>query len=145
MAIDWSDSFRRGINEALDISYVFDSVAELQAYLSSASYLSPPFTGQGSPYPGQITAILNGTNQPDIYVIWEVPSGTAGAIQNQLNTLFYAYSPISAAAEGITLGSMTPPANPQPGDIWSRPDNRLLFRLDSGAWVQLFPFDGGGP
>lgn len=138
-------SFERAEPSPLDISYVFDSVADLQDYLSSTTYMNPPYSGVGFPYNGQILAVLNGTAQPDVHIVWEVPSGTIGAIQNELNSLFYIHAPVSGAAEGITLGSMTPPTNPQPGDLWTRPDNRLLFRLSSGAWVQLFPMDGGGP
>jgi len=132
-------SFVRTEPSPLDLSYTFDSLTDLDEYLSGSAYLSPPFEGLGSPYAGQILAVLNGTAQPDIYTIWEVPSGTVGAIENQVNGLFFAYQQPTAAAEGVTTGTLSPPVNPQPGDLWTRPDNRIMFRLDSGAWVQIFP------
>jgi hypothetical protein len=145
--LDQNWSLRRANFEPLDISYVFDSVADLEDYLTSEAVMTGAFADiKGYPYPGQISAVLNGTNQPSIYVVWEVPSGTPGAVVNPLNSLSYAYSEIEGGgAAGFTAGSMTAPTNPQPGDLWTRPDNRMLFRLDTGAWVQIFPFDGGGP
>jgi triacylglycerol esterase/lipase EstA (alpha/beta hydrolase family) len=140
-AIDWGNAFRRQDFAPLDLSYVFASVADLEDYLTSDAVMTGNFADiKGYPYPGQISAVLNGTNQPDVYVVWQVPSGTVGAVENPLNNLFYAYSQIGGGAvEGITTGSMTAPSNPQPGDLWTRPDNRMLFRLDTGAWVQIWP------
>src|SRR5262249_3636385 len=95
--MDWGLSYRRQNFEPLDISYVFDSLTELEDYLSSAAIFATPFNPddlKGFPYSGQITAVLNGTNQPDVYVIWEATSGTANAVESLLFPgRFFAYAP----------------------------------------------------
>jgi hypothetical protein len=98
--VDLPVNYRRGTPEPIDVSYVFNSVADLEAYLESSAYLNPPYAGLGAPYSGQIMAVLNGTSQPDVYTIWEVPSGTAGAMENQLSGQFFAYGPVSGGGGG---------------------------------------------
>jgi len=128
-------SFRRGEATPLDVSFVFNTIADLQGYLSSSTYLTPPdYTGLGFPYAGQVLAVLNGTSQPDVYVIWEAPSGTAGAVENQLNTLFYAYAQISAAPAGG--GPMPEP--PDDAQLYGR---KRGVSAPTGSW-ELVADDG---
>ena len=122
-------SFERIEPVPLDISYVFDSVTDLETYLSGTTYVNPPFSGVGFPYKGQILAVLNGTNQPDVYVTWEVPSGTAGAIENELNGLFYAYSPVGAGGGAAAMPE--PPADDQ---LYGR---TRATGAATGAWEML--------
>jgi hypothetical protein len=101
--IDWEPTFRRSNFEPLDLSYVFNTVADLEEYLSSAAVMEGRFGDiKGYPYPGQIAAVLNSNNAPDVYVIWEVLSGTPGAVENELNNLFYAYEKFEAGAAAGT-------------------------------------------
>jgi hypothetical protein len=139
--MDQPNSFRRGEANPLDISYVFDSVADLEDYLAAEPYINfDPARLWGLPYNGQVTTVLNGTNQPDVYVIWEVPSGTAGAVENQLTNIFYAYSTFGGApgaAEGLTPGSSTAPASPQSGDLWTTLNGEIFIWHQAGFWIQV--------
>jgi len=135
MALDWAISYRRTQFEPLDISYVFDSVAQLEDYLSGDPFFATPFDPaniKGVPYAGQVTAVLNGANQPDVCVIWEVPSGTAGAIENQLNNLFYSYALIGGGGGGAM------PEPPDDGALYGR--TRAASTL-TGTW-ELVADDG---
>lgn len=58
MNIPWGFGFQRITSDPLDPSYVFDTLAEFQTYLTG-----------GTAYAGQIVAVRNGTNVPDIYIV----------------------------------------------------------------------------
>ena len=108
MAIDFSESFKRGNFAPLDVSYVMGSISELHDYLSGAAYVATPFdpaATKGMPYAGQVVAVLNGTETPDVYVIHVVPSGTAGAHEHPFDNQHYAYAPIrgSGGAAGADV------------------------------------------
>jgi len=68
MRIGWQFSHIRMSAEPLDASHVFESLADFQAYLDGTA------TGSdflGTPYAGQIVVVRNGTNQPNVYLIYE--------------------------------------------------------------------------
>jgi len=56
----WSFSLLRVTPEPLDTSFVFEDMAAFTAYLASPTA-----------YAGQIVAVRNGTNEPDVYLIYE--------------------------------------------------------------------------
>lgn len=58
MNIPWSFGFQRMEPDPLDPSLVFDTLADFQTYLTG-----------GTAYAGQVVAVRNGTNVPDVYVV----------------------------------------------------------------------------
>jgi hypothetical protein len=56
----WSFSLLRVTPEPLDTSFVFEDMAAFTAYLASPTA-----------YAGQIVAVRNGTNEPDVFLIYE--------------------------------------------------------------------------
>jgi len=65
-----------------------------------------------------------------------VQTGTPLAISNTgtPNAAVLAFT--IPAAEGVSISTNTPPAAPDPGDLWTTVDGRLyIFR--SGFWVQV--------
>lgn len=60
MNIQWGFGFQRLNPDPLDPSYVFDTLADFQAYLAGTTA-----------YAGQIVAVKNATNVPNVYLINE--------------------------------------------------------------------------
>ena len=107
--LQWPFEFQRLNRAPLDAASVFANMAALNTYLAS-----------GARYAGQIVAVRNATNTPDIY---------------QVNENF-TVSQISGAAEGVTTGGTGPPPSPGAGDIWTT-INGELFVWDGTFWVQI--------
>lgn len=107
--VNWPFSFARLNRVPLDASFVFPTMAAFNTYRTS-----------GPAYAGQLVAVRNGTNTPDVFRINED----------------YTYSAIAGVAEGITTGGTTPPASPNPGDLWTTIDGQV-FVWAGDFWVQV--------
>lgn len=107
--VQWPFGFARLNRSPLDASMVFDTMAAFNTYRTS-----------GPAYAGQIVAVRNGTNSPDIFRINED----------------YSYSPISGVVEDVTTGATGPPSSPGPGALWTTIDGQL-FVWAGTFWVQV--------
>ena len=82
MSIQFPFQYKRVNREPIDESAVFESIAAFEAYLLD-----------GPAYPGQVVAVRNGTNEPDIYKINE---------DSSYSTVGSGDAPVASGLPGIT-------------------------------------------
>jgi hypothetical protein len=159
-AIPFAAQFGRLNRQPLDASEVFQNLPAFQTYLAT-----------GPAYPGQVVAVLNGTNEPDLFRINEDftydPVGEGADVSDKMDLVPTATGGHLAAFSGTT-GQVTdsgssladleinyeftpiPPHTPFHAMLWGTPRGEL-YVFDSGltppGWIQLAGptlYGGGG-